>query len=149
MQNTVPICIWEAFVTLVKTQISQPGISQVTAPVISVNTPVTQNTQIGNNLSIKLGITNSENVNLVSQVVEGKQSQVVTLGELKTQNDSVSVGEIRVSLGNGSLVSLVNGGVTLPSGVEQQFYVVREEMNINASTNQNNETIKEKTKGTN
>lgn len=34
------------------------------------------------------------------------------------------VTEIRVPLGNGSIVELVNGGVRLPAGVSQEFYIV-------------------------
>jgi hypothetical protein len=61
--------------------------------------------------------------------------------------------DVRVSLNQNSIVQLVNGGVNLPTGVDQQFYVVRQDINTNSSngtTNQNSETKdNKKNKGTN
>ena len=37
--------------------------------------------------------------------------------------------ETRVSLSQDSIVDLVNGGVNLPDGVEQEFYVVENKSN--------------------
>jgi filamentous hemagglutinin family protein len=50
--------------------------------------------------------------------------QTVTMDQLQSAALTQGVGEIRVPLGNGSMVELINGGVTLPSGVSQEFYVV-------------------------
>ena len=36
--------------------------------------------------------------------------------------------EVRVSLGNGSIVELLNGGVNLVDGLEQEFYVQKTEI---------------------
>ena len=48
------------------------------------------------------------------------------MSELKeTQTNDTQ--DIVVSLGNNSVVQLVNGGVSLPEGVDQQFYVVANE----------------------
>ena len=35
-------------------------------------------------------------------------------------------GELRVALSPDSFIELVNGGVTLPAGVSQEFYVVED-----------------------
>ena len=50
--------------------------------------------------------------------------QTVTMEQLQTSATAQGMGEIRVPLANSSFVELVNGGVTLPSGVTQEFYVV-------------------------
>lgn len=160
--NTVELTINPALdpITVVKTQVSAPVIPVTTAPVVTVNTPAIQNTQISNNLSVKLGIADSGNVNLVSQTTVGQSNQVVTLSELKTSsqdnaNDKkeIKLDDVRVSLNQNSIVQLVNGGVNLPTGVDQQFYVVRQDINTNSSngtTNQNSETKdNKKNKGTN
>jgi len=41
--------------------------------------------------------------------------------------------ELRIPLGNGSLVDLVNGGLNLPKGVNQEFYVVDNSSNSTAT----------------
>ena len=125
-------------ITLIKTQIVQPVISQIITPV--VNAPVTQ-AQISNNLSVKLGIIDTGSVNLVSQTVVGQPNQVVTLSELKTETTQTNeerntqVQDVRVSLNQNSVVELVNGGVNLPEGVDQEFYVVRQDDKKNNGAN--------------
>lgn len=59
---------------------------------------------------------------LVSQANNTEVSKV-TMEELTTKAPN---SEIRVALGGDSLVALVNGGVNLPDGVSQEFYVVEE-----------------------
>jgi len=115
-------------ITVVKTQVTVPVI-----PVTTIITPkvavvdVKPTTQLKQDVAVKLGITESSNISLVSQTAQGQAGQVVSLNELKvqttTETQAKDVSDIRVPLGNGSLVELVNGGVTLPTGVDQQFYV--------------------------
>jgi hypothetical protein len=59
---------------------------------------------------------------IVSQANNTEVSKV-TMEELTTKAPN---SEIRVALGEDSLVALVNGGVNLPDGVSQEFYVVEE-----------------------
>ncbi|MDD3008190.1 MAG: MBG domain-containing protein, partial [Arcobacter sp.] len=115
--------------TIIKTQISQPIIPSVINPIVVA--PQTLPT-ISNNLALQLGITDSGSVSLVSQTIQGQANQVVTLSELRTQNDSsentnVQTQDVRVSLNGNSIIELVNGGVSLPDGVDQEFYIVSNE----------------------
>lgn len=43
--------------------------------------------------------------------------------------------EVRVSLGNGSIVQLLNGGVNLVDGLQQEFYVQKTEITENNGAN--------------
>jgi hypothetical protein len=53
-------------------------------------------------------------------------------------------------LNQNSIVQIVNGGVTLPDGVDQQFYVVKQNINTSNMNTQNNESKEnKKAKGTN
>ncbi len=68
-----------------------------------------------------LGLEN--NVRIVSTTPTGENpNKIVSLGELQQAN--AGVGEVRVPLSDNSIVDLVNGGVNLPNGVEQQFFIV-------------------------
>ena len=152
-------------ITVVKTQVPIPVIpstikSLTTDQLKTISTPTSQKVEINNNLALKLGV-DSGSVNLVSQTVVGQPNQVVTLSELKTSSQEnsnttekkeVKLDEVKVSLNQNSIVQLVNGGVLLPTGVDQQFYVVKQDMNaINQSnsSNLNNESKDNKSKGTN
>jgi filamentous hemagglutinin family protein len=114
----------------------------------NINVPVrtflpTQPIVLSNNLSLRLGIKDAGSVNLVSQTVLGQPNQVVTLNELKTKTTQTNeerntqVQDVRVSLNENSIVALVNGGVNLPTGVDQEFYVVRN--NATDTSNNKNE----------
>lgn len=135
--NSVELTINPALdpITVVKTQVSGPVIPVTTVSPIVVNTPTSQKVEINNNLAVKLGVTDTGSVNLVSQTVIGQPNQVVTLSELRTtsqdnsnttEKKEVKLEDVKVSLNQNSIVQIVNGGVLLPTGVDQQFYVVRE-----------------------
>ncbi len=64
--------------------------------------------------------------NLVGATNGKKSVQTVSMEDLQKSSTAQGggVGEIRVPLGQGSMIELVNGGVTLPKGVSQEFYVV-------------------------
>lgn len=115
--------IEKVITTIVNTQqISQP-IIPVVNPVI--NTPTIQPTISGG-------------MSLVSQTIQGQANQVVTLSELKTQNNSsentnVQTQDVRVFLNGNSIIELVNGGVSLPDGVDQEFYLVKQDSNDNGA----------------
>ncbi|MBV5349094.1 hypothetical protein JZU61_05520, partial [bacterium] len=73
---------------------------------------------------------------LVGTTDGNAQVQTVSMEEL--QQASVAQGgisEIRVPLGQDSLVSLVNGGVNLPQDVGQEFYVVNNTAGNGGTTN--------------
>ena len=84
-----------------------------------------------------LGFKEGTKVALVSKPLENEATKMVTLSEIKAMQSSKSEGQndtdstpvvkdIRISLSQNSIVELVNGGVNLPDGVEQEFYVVEE-----------------------
>lgn len=60
----------------------------------------------------------------------GEAVQTMTTEQLQQMNPGMN--EIRVALGQDSFVELVNGGVNLPQGVSQEFYVVN---NTTGTTN--------------
>jgi hypothetical protein len=53
--------------------------------------------------------------------------------ENKEQNS-----EIKIPIFENSLVGIVNGGVSLPEGLEQEFYLVRQDINIDSKNKKNN-----------
>ena len=122
--------------TIIKTQVVQPIIPVIVNPV--VNTLPTQ-AKINDNLALQLGIKDSGSVSLVSQTIQGQPNQVITLSELRTQNNSsnentnIQTQDVRVSLNGNSIIELVNGGVNLPDGIDQEFYLVRQDSNNNGA----------------
>ena len=67
---------------------------------------------------------------LVSAIEGGTFVESLTLDQLekkakRTSASTSSVSEIRIPLAKNSLVDLVNGGVKLPTGISQQFFVVK------------------------
>ena len=91
--------------------------------------------QMGN-FAPQFGFEQNTPVSLVSAPLQSQETQRVTLGQIaqmqnedkqqeQQSNPSMNFRETRVALGDGSLVELVNGGVNLPQGVEQEFYVVK------------------------
>ncbi|QOG11711.1 filamentous hemagglutinin N-terminal domain-containing protein [Arcobacter sp. FWKO B] len=110
-----------------------PFISVIQIPVSTLSTGVVS-TPLAN-IALKLGVSQGDNVSVVSAPETGKQAEKITLAEIaqiktngnkeNTQSSNIEVQETRVALGGGSLVELVNGGVSLPEGVDQEFYVVK------------------------
>lgn len=70
------------------------------------------------------GSTNGGSFGLVGSTDGITPVQTVTMEQLQTAATTQGIGEIRVPLANSSMVELVNGGVSLPVGVSQEFYVV-------------------------
>jgi filamentous hemagglutinin family protein len=92
--------------------------------------------------SVDLGFEQGTKVALVSKPVENEPTKKITMSEIvDLQNNSTTtnsntisankpnVQEVRVPLSQNSIVMLVNGGVNLPDGVDQEFYVVEERNN--------------------
>ena len=80
-----------------------------------------------------LSDTNTSNIGIISLVSTPPESgniQKITLEELieiNKKNDRT--GDIKISLSENSIVELINGGVTLPQGVNQEFYVLKKDTN--------------------
>ncbi len=101
------------------TAVQTPKID-IVAPKITV-APQTQPVVMGN--------TGSQ-VNVMSQPIQNQNTTMVTMGELRANQDTNTPNasnDIRVPVGDNSVIELVNGGVNLPAGVEQQFFVANNE----------------------
>lgn len=75
---------------------------------------------------------NGERVNLVSRPMENQPTTLVSMSDLRANQNSNNPNgnsDIRVPVGDNSIIQLVNGGVLLPFGVDQQFFVVNNENN--------------------
>lgn len=126
---------------IVNTNAVKVEIPKFVAPVVPQ-----QQVQIRTTIAptIDMGFGEGTKVALVSKPQEGEATKVLTLSEIKAMqtqpaegnkaeqqnNDGTpAVQETRVSLSANSIVDLVNGGVNLPDGVEQEFYVVEDTRN--------------------
>ncbi len=59
-------------------------------------------------------------------------TQIISLGEIRQMQqesaggtDGVRSPDIRIPLGQNSLIQLVNGGLNLPTGIEQEFFMAQ------------------------
>ena len=52
-------------------------------------------------------------------------NQLVGTQEARAMMQGGGTGEFRVPLGQNSLIQLINGGVKLPEGIEQQFFMAQ------------------------
>ncbi|RXJ81647.1 filamentous hemagglutinin N-terminal domain-containing protein [Arcobacter sp. F2176] len=122
------------------TTIANNTTTNVVLPKI-INNPkvkVSQNQtpQANTNIAKSVGINNG-NISIVSKTNDGENAnKVITLSEIKiamkddnTKNTTPSnkQKDVRVPLSSDSVIDLVNGGVKLPEGVDQLFYVVENE----------------------
>ena len=135
----------------------------VTAPLVQLitnNMPAqTSNLIVSNavsngNLGQSFSLVAGSSVSFVSTPKDGETLQAISLDEIKTmmsQNSAPSTSssssssknsdgaaptnthETRVAINENSIVELVNGGIKLPEGVNQEFYIVKNENNANAS----------------
>ncbi len=81
-----------------------------------------QSLQMQTALNSLLPTQNSDDFSLVSTTDGNGYLQLLSMNDIKKSLPSGS--EIRVPLGHDSVVELINGGVNLPDGVSQEFYVV-------------------------
>ena len=94
---------------------------------ITINLPNVEANTTPNNIGKNVNIifVQGENQMLVSRPIEGQSTQRVSLSEarqMQIQNGGSSE-EVIVPLSNSSIIQLIDGGVNLPSGVEQEFYL--------------------------
>lgn len=130
--------------TVVNSTTVTPPAPIVVAPVVPQ--PQVQ-TQTQNNVLLQTilpqGAGTSGSFGLVGSTGGTSAVQTVSMDQLQTAATTQGIGEIRVPLANNSLVELVNGGVTLPKGVSQEFYVVAANTTGNTTgtttTNSNND----------
>ena len=83
--------------------------------------------------ALSQGFSEGSRATLVSRPEENRPSARVSLSELRAMQEPEAssgsgttlapVSDVRVPLGQDSLIDLVNGGVHLPEGVEQEFYI--------------------------
>jgi filamentous hemagglutinin family protein len=87
-----------------------------------------------------------ENFNLVGTTDGLTPVQTVSMEQLQNASGGQGINEIRVSLGTQSDVVLINGGVNLPIGVSQEFYVVDNSANSGRAQNVGQDDQDKKTK---
>ncbi|MGD9716225.1 MAG: filamentous hemagglutinin N-terminal domain-containing protein [Sulfuricurvum sp.] len=115
-------------VTTIVNSTVAPAVPVVQSPA-TMPQPISVQTQAQNTALLKTiipqngsGIGNS--FGLVGTSEGTTPVQTVTMEQLQTAATVQGTGDIRVPLANDSLVELVNGGLNLPKGVSQEFYVV-------------------------
>ena len=97
-------------------------------PKTKVNT-FSRNKSINSNITVK----SNNNTNVVSQPTNNQNITMVSMNELKLNNsdsngNTVSINEdIRVPVEENSVIELVNGGINLPTGVDQLLFVINED----------------------
>ena len=97
-------------------------------PKTKVNT-FSRNKSINSNITVK----SNNNANVVSQPTNNQNITMVSMNELKLNNsdsngNTVSINEdIRVPVEENSVIELVNGGINLPTGVDQLLFVINED----------------------
>ena len=115
------------------TQVPSEPVSEPTnnndEDINNIITPIVNNIVIPKLPSIEINTRASQNgeVKISSQPKVGKSTKVVTLTQLKNAKDKKEDDnnqDVVVPLGDNSIIALVNGGIRLPAGVDQQFYVV-------------------------
>lgn len=108
------------------TQSSQERVNKIITP-IQNQTAVLKET-LSNNiinptaLRAKL-VVPEQNESNITAVQTNENTRIVTLSQLRESNDGNSV---RVPLNNNSSIVLVDSGVNLPEGIDQEFYVADE-----------------------
>jgi filamentous hemagglutinin family protein len=122
---------------VIKTQLPKTVNNPTVVNNQQLNTPNPQTPQMkqaNTNLASSFGVTGT-NAQIVSTTSTGENANtVVTLADIKqAMSESSPTGtaqpqEVRVPLSKNSIVDLVNGGVNLPDGVDQQFFVVSDEI---------------------
>ncbi|RXJ97818.1 hypothetical protein CRV02_14250, partial [Arcobacter sp. CECT 8989] len=108
---------------VITTIVNKEALKVPTVPKVTT----TPNSYKNVNVSFSVG----ENKQIVSKPIEDQETKRVTLSEAKQMQQEVTgetVGDVKVPLSRSSQIVLVNGGVSLPTGVEQEFYVADDEI---------------------
>ncbi|WNL30743.1 GLUG motif-containing protein [Aliarcobacter cryaerophilus] len=101
------------------------SIANQTATTVNLPNMETSTTPNNSGRNTNISFSQGENQMLVSRPIEGQSTQRVSLSEAKQMQiqNGGSGEEVIVPLSNSSIIQLVDGGVNLPSGVEQEFYL--------------------------
>jgi hypothetical protein len=112
-------------------------VNNINGPSINNNSIISgsfaQNNSFVSQLLNQLNISEGQSIILVSTPIAGLPSERISMHELGVLSGNPS--EVRVSLGNGSIVQLLNGGVNLVDGLQQEFYVQKTEITENNGAN--------------
>jgi hypothetical protein len=65
-------------------------------------------------------------------------SELIAIYDQSNPENKEQNSEIKIPIFENSLVGILNGGVSLPEGVEQEFYLVRQDINIDSKNKKNN-----------
>ena len=76
----------------------------------------------------KLTSNKVDNILLFSTPPENTLTEKITLSELVSAKKSETQSDISISLAEDSIIELINGGVNLPEGVDQEFYIVKQDL---------------------
>lgn len=101
------------------------SITNQTATTVNLPNIETSTTPNNSGRNTDISFSQGENKMLVSRPIEGQDTKRVSLSEarqMQIQNGGSSE-EVIVPLSNSSIIQLIDGGVNLPSGVEQEFYL--------------------------
>lgn len=101
------------------------SIANQTATTVNLPNMETSTTPNNSGRNTNISFSQGENKMLVSRPIEGQATKRVSLSEarqMQIQNGG-SGDEVVVPLSNSSIIQLIDGGVNLPSGVEQEFYL--------------------------
>ena len=108
-----------------QTSLTTP-VPTVIAPLASK--PQQEQTQAQNNLLLQTILPQNSTIEGTFGLVETTGGltpvQTVNMEDLQKVSRTQGISEIRVPLGQDSMVELINGGVNLPKGLGQEFYVV-------------------------
>ncbi|RXJ98776.1 hypothetical protein CRU98_08405 [Arcobacter sp. CECT 8986] len=125
---------------IVKTKVETPkvetnDVEKVVAAITQKQNTIVPIQNIKNNITIPTEFKRTE-VNVISTPSNDTPTKLVSLSSLKqskSTGDSTPTtnNDVIVPLGQNSIINLVNGGVNLPSGVEQQFFVASQEKGNN------------------
>ena len=107
--------------TIVNSTTVTPPSVVIVSPAPQPSVVQTQTTQLLQNIMPQ---SNGEHYNLVGTTDGMTPIQTVSMEQLQKASKAQGVNDVRVALGQESFVELINGGVNLPIGVSQEFYVV-------------------------
>ena len=128
------------------TQTNNNDVEKVVTTIVNTNSIKTKtskpltNPLVPNTMGLRnFVVINGSHMSFVSTPKDGEVLKPVSINEVKTlmaKNGSASENsgatpanrlDTRVPLNENSIVDLLNGGVNLPEGVEQEFYIVKNE----------------------
>ena len=104
---------------VITTIVNQEAIKSV-VPKIEISTP------LNNGKNTNIVFLKGENKIIVSKPIKGQNTKKITLSQAKKMQEEATgkrVKEVKIPLSRSSQIVLVNGGINLPLGIEQEFYI--------------------------